>query len=309
MEGALQSIVDQEYESIEVIVVDDASADDTDAVARRFSRVFEERGALLKYKRLDIDSGPAAARNAGVAMASGSFLAFLDSDDLWHPRFLAATVGLLTIHPDCVVAFTSAMRIDEDEHALGLLEHRLPPAPETGVLHAPFELMARHMPFRTSCTLVRRTAFDEVGGFDETLRVSEDWDLWWRLGKRFDFAYTLAPLMQYRDHSGNLSKTRADGAVYSLRFYLRYIGDIQNPRTRSVIVERIQRRQTQLQEYLMSKGAGREAHRELLDNEFTPRSLRFRAGSMAMHAPPAVRRAYARAIRDASAARRRSPGY
>src|SRR4029077_8273054 len=248
LEGALQSIVDQEYESIEVIVVDNASADDTGGVVERFSRVFEERGAFLKYKRLDINSGPAAARNAGVAVATGSFLAFLDSDDLWHPRFLTATMGLLTMYPDCAVAFTGAMRVDEDKHALGLLEHRLPPSPEAGVLHAPFELMARQMPFRTSCTLVRRTAFDEVGGFDETLLVSEDWDLWWRLGKQFDFAYMLAPLMEYPDPSGNMSQTRADGAVYSLRFYLRYIGDVQDPRARSAVVERIQRCQTQLQE-------------------------------------------------------------
>jgi glycosyltransferase involved in cell wall biosynthesis len=305
LEIALQSIADQNHGVIEVIVVDDTSTDDTAAVVQRFSRVLDEKAINVKYRHLDSNSGPAVARNVGVTMAAGSFLGFLDSDDKWRSQFLTATVTLLTRHADCAVAFTGAVRIDENDHVLGPLDHSLPVEPREGVLHAPFELMVRHMPFRTSCTLLRRTAFDEAGAFDETLRTSEDWDLWWRLAKRFDFAYTLEPLMEYRDHSGNLSKTQVDGLVHSLRFHLRHVADIRDPTIRAVQVERVQRRQTQLQENLLSRGIGRETHRELLDNEFTPRSLRFRAGSAAMHAPPFARRAYARAVRGGKALRRR----
>jgi glycosyltransferase involved in cell wall biosynthesis len=308
LEIALQSIADQEYGAIEVIVVDDASTDDTAAIVERVSRMLDERSVGLKYEHLDTNAGPAAARNLGVAMATGSFVGFLDSDDKWRPRFLTATVALLTTHSQCAVAFTGAVRIDQDDDVLGPLDHHLPAEPMEGVLHAPFEPMVRHMPFRTSCTLLRRTVFDDAGGFDEALRSSEDWDLWWRLGKQFDFAYTLEPLMEYRDHPGNLSKTQVDGLVHSLRFHLRHVADIQDPTIRSLQVARVQRRQTQLQELLLSKGVGREVYRELLDNEFTPQSLRFRAGSAAMHTPPFVRRAYARAVRGTSAVRGRRVG-
>ena len=301
----LRSIAEQEYARVEAVVVDDGSTDATAEVVDACRRIFDERSAALKYRRLATTSGPAAARNLAVSMAEGSLLAFIDSDDAWRRRFLATTVPLLDAHPECAVAFSGAERLDAAGRPLGPLDHGLPLDPSEGVLRTPFERLVRHMPFRTSCTLLRSAEFHAVGGFDEALRSGEDWDLWWRLAKRVDFAYTLEVLMDYRDHPGNLSKTLADGPAHSLRFHFKHVADVRDPAARAADIARIQRRQIELQELLLAQGRRRDAYRDMLDNAFTPRSLRFRAGRAAMRAPASVGRTYVRALRLAGRARRK----
>ena len=128
----------------------------------------------------------------------------------------------------------------------------------------PFERIVRQMPLQTSGVLARRSVLIEAGGFDPTLPVVEDWDLWYRLAKRYDFAYTTEPLACNRFHPGNLPKTDVRALASGLRMNLSHLPDISNADSRAVIVKRIQWQMTLLQERLMAEGILPDAFDSLL---------------------------------------------
>jgi glycosyltransferase involved in cell wall biosynthesis len=164
--AALQSVADQSYRPLEIIVVDDGSTDGSGDVAARVAGV--------RCLRQD-NAGPAAARNAGMAAASGEFFAFLDADDLMAPGRLELQVGYLQDHPEvgCV---------------LGRQELLLEPGAEppdwaltgAGSTDGRAELFGSGEVLAIS-TVARRTVFDRVGGFDPAFRWGEDVDWLFRL--------------------------------------------------------------------------------------------------------------------------------
>lgn len=163
--AALTSVLGQSVPVAEILVVDDGSTDATGAVASAF-------GAPVRVVR-QANAGVAAARNRGLAEATGTHLAFLDADDLWLPGFVESALALRG--GDRVVRTTNA-------YFLGLggidrgdlrLEGRFPgPGRQRRAI-----LEANFVPIMT---VFPRTLLDEIGVFDESLRVAEDWDLWIR---------------------------------------------------------------------------------------------------------------------------------
>src|SRR5262249_36630889 len=149
------------------------------------------------------NSGAAASRNAGLSLASGSLVGFLDSDDLWETRFLSSLVGLLERYPACGAAFSGHFGVDADGKVFAVSRPDLDGGATAGELKTPFELFVKEFPFITSGTVVRCSVLDQIGWFDETLPLWQDADLWLRIAKQFDFAYTLSPLASYRIHEGN----------------------------------------------------------------------------------------------------------
>jgi glycosyltransferase involved in cell wall biosynthesis len=158
---AIESVVSQSYRPFEIIVVDDGSGDGSGAVAASVAGV--------RCLRQD-NAGPAAARNAGMAVASGEFFAFLDADDLMTPNRLDIQVGYLEDHPEvgCV---------------LGRQELLLEPGakPPEWVTTPPAwaqgdPMFSRRTQIPPMSMVGRRAAFDLVGGFDARLRLSEDAD-------------------------------------------------------------------------------------------------------------------------------------
>jgi glycosyltransferase involved in cell wall biosynthesis len=301
----LESVLAQEHRPLEVVVVDDASEDDTRSVLLAERRRFARAGATLRIQVLDRNSGSAVARNTALGLCSGSYVAFLDSDDVWHPRFLSTVVDVLDRHPDCAVAFSGHLGIDIDGRLVPRDEPEALGPGREGVLRTPFEQFMRTFPFTTTSTLVRRRVFDEVGTFDETLRLWQDADLWLRIAKRFDFAYTTEPLAYYRLHEGNITNRRLEWYRHQLRVTLRHLDDVVDPSTRAFAVEQVRRAQVLLQEELLRAGDRAPLPRALLYNDVTPASLRFRVGHLMMLAPRWLQRTYASAIRDAGDARRR----
>jgi glycosyltransferase involved in cell wall biosynthesis len=301
---ALASVAEQDYRPIEVVVVDDGSDDDTDAVIRDAKVLLERTQIELSSHALDVNSGPAAARNAGLKLVRGSLVAFLDSDDLWRPSFLTTVVQLLDRYPTCGVAFTGIELIDSDGEVIGVRELSLADGLEEGTLRKPFEVLVTRFPFITVSTLARRHVLDAVGPFDETLALWSDADLWYRIGKRFDFAYIRAPLACHRDHEGNLTKGRLHGGVdwlyYQLLVSLRHLNDIRDPLTRDMLTDRIKRWQVLLQEQLLREGRrDGDLHSLLVQAEPAPSSLRYHLGQLVMRGPDWMGRWYASAIRAA----------
>jgi len=192
---AIESILGQTYENLEVIIVDDGSTDGTVDVLKRFGN----RLRILCQP----NAGPSAARNRGIAAAKGEIIAFLDSDDTWLPEKIARQVALLGTAgngvPCCVC---NAILKSEDRAALrSFANSLLHPSEEEGLwINAPQVLLHRFMLFN-QIVAVRREALAKIGGFDESLRYLEDYDLALRLSLLGPFAFTNEPLVIYNHGS------------------------------------------------------------------------------------------------------------
>jgi glycosyltransferase involved in cell wall biosynthesis len=197
---AIDSALAQTLAGVDVIVVDDGSTDDTPAVLARYAGRIR---VLWQPNR-----GLAAARNTGLAAARGAYVAFLDADDVMAPAKLAEQVAVLERAPTIgwtycdvlieTVATGATVRASERfGYAARVLEGWLFPE----LIHGNF--------IPAIAPLVRRTALDAAGGFDERLTALEDWDLWLRLALLAEARYTPAVLVSYRIQPGAMSEDRA----------------------------------------------------------------------------------------------------
>jgi len=205
VEATLRSVLAQTEGDFEAIVVDDGS---TDATTQRVRAISSERVRLVRQP----NGGLAAARNAGVGAARGVFVSFLDSDDLWLPTYLAEMRGALEDRPEVAIAYTDAWVWHESIQRFGRETIVAPVAPPAAPPDDPAELfrslVARNY-FYVSTT-VRREVLAQVGGFDQSVSPSEDWDMWLRIAERGYRASRAAPVLAiYRMRAGSLSSNRA----------------------------------------------------------------------------------------------------
>jgi len=196
---AVDSVLAQTYADFEIIVVDDGSSDNTQAVLAgydgRLTYIYQE------------NKGVAAARNRGSWAAQGNYLLFLDADDRIPANKLELQVPLLKANSHLGLVYSGWQHIDETgARVLGEVR----PNKQGHVLK---DLLRRSFYFPIATALVRRECFERVGGFDEALRTAEDTDLWIRIAAAgYAFGYVDQPLFQYRLLSGSLSRNVADHA-------------------------------------------------------------------------------------------------
>jgi glycosyltransferase involved in cell wall biosynthesis len=188
---ALPSALGQEDVELEVVVVDDASDDDT---AVRLEAVADPRVRLV---RNEVNRRLPASRNVGAEVARGDWLAFLDDDDLWSPHKLRAQ---LDVAQDTGANWVYAMCIVVDGQGRPLDIHPFPDPDGLGVLL----LGGNHVPGGGSNVIVRSETFWEIGGFDESLRFFEDWDLWLRLVRVTPPATCPELVVARVEHGGNM---------------------------------------------------------------------------------------------------------
>ena len=167
---AIQSVLAQQDVQFELIVVDDGSTDGTvDAI----DGTLENAAAPVRVIQTE-NLGPAAARNLGVEAASAPLIAFLDSDDLWHPQKLARQLAYLREHPGCVIAQCDELWIRDGRRVNPGLRHRK----RAGDI---FVDSLRTCLISPSAVIMKTAMFRDLGGFDETMRAAEDYDLWLRV--------------------------------------------------------------------------------------------------------------------------------
>ena len=174
---AVSSVLAQNYGNVEILLVDDGSADDTEAVARQLI----EGDRRIRYLSHERNRGEAAARNTGIKAARGEFVAFLDSDDEWLPGKLAATAGALATAPPSVGGVASRHLLIEDNGAETVVRDWTEAAPITCI-----NLLTKGCGLSMGNTLVvRRSVFAEVGYCDESLPLFVDLDWLCRLTDKY----------------------------------------------------------------------------------------------------------------------------
>lgn len=175
---AIQSILDQSYPVNEIIVVDDASTDDTKHVLQSIN---DNR---LRCFYLDKNRGAAGARNFGVTQANYDMIAFLDSDDVWHPDKLEKQVSLMKTHKDLRLVYSAYVRIYDS------FEEIHPEMNGGDTLEGD---MLSQVLFKntvgTPTILMEKSLFEEINGFDESLRCLEDWDMIIRAAQKTFFGF------------------------------------------------------------------------------------------------------------------------
>ena len=190
---AIQSVLDQTYRTLELLVVDDGSTDDTAAVV---ARIADDR---LRYLSQPANRGQAAARNEGVRRARGEFVSFQDSDDVWLPDRLARLMAAFaTAGPRIGVVYSDMLRVWRDGR---VTYHRSPTMVRGRLLDAEARFYQAYG-LGIQATVMRRHCLEWAGGFNERLHCFEDLDLFMRLQRRYDFLHVEAPLTEYHQSSG-----------------------------------------------------------------------------------------------------------
>jgi GT2 family glycosyltransferase len=212
---AVASVQAQTITDWELILVDDGSTDDSASIAQMFS----ERDSRIKLLHRPSGSlhSAAAARNAGMRAGKGMFFAFLDADDVFEPHMLATVLAAADANPSAAMIFGPTQWWYPDGSRANWVE---PTDGLGGRLHQPPELLWRivlmqdgHVPC-TCSVLVRRSAIDATGGFEERFQLYEDQALWTKLLLRYPAYVTPACLSRYRQHSDSESATAASQGLY-----------------------------------------------------------------------------------------------
>jgi glycosyltransferase involved in cell wall biosynthesis len=189
---AVASVKAQTYRDFEILVVDDASTDDTQEALAAWREV--------RVLRHPCRRGVAAARNLGIAAARGQWLAFLDSDDLWLPEKLARQMAYHQDQPHLLISQT-----DETWVRRGVKVNK--PAAHRKVAGRIFFPSLKRCLISPSAVILNRRLIEAHGGFDENLPAAEDYDLWLRLTWRYEVGLVDEPLVIKRGgHPDQLSR-------------------------------------------------------------------------------------------------------
>lgn len=203
---AIQSVLEQTYQSYEIIVVDDGSTDKTKDILKGFN---SQICCLYQENR-----GPSAARNAGIAVSQGTYICFLDSDDLWIPHKLEAQLEFLESHQDIDLVFSDHQDFAEEDEDfvvpcsfLDEKKKRFGEGLVTEVpIHDAFLKLVQENFISTPTVMLKKTCFGKVGLFDENLWSVEDRDLWLRVAVSFNLACLPRVFCKRRIHKSNISK-------------------------------------------------------------------------------------------------------
>jgi glycosyltransferase involved in cell wall biosynthesis len=196
LDEAIESILTQDYRPIEVIVVNDGSTDNTEIIAKLY-----DNDIIYVLQK---NSGPAAARNKGLGIASGGIIGFLDFDDLWSKDKLSLQLALLADDPsvEIVLGLTQPMKLQEGEEDKSKFDK----------WYDPFCALL------LGAAVIRKSVFDKIGFFDETLRYGEDTDWFMRIREKgISMTIMQEVTLFYRRHESNMTLDSAAKNKYFIR--------------------------------------------------------------------------------------------
>lgn len=202
---SIQSVLEQTYSNLEIIVVDDGSTDDTEHVV---GQIQDER---IVYIKQPVNQGVSVARNAGGMHASAQLIAFHDSDDYWHPDKLEKQMEYWQKHPEYNMVYCGYVLYGVDGTSLTVPFERT-----WGVLEGDmYQTLLVNNTIGAPTILMRKESFVEAGGFDTSLQSLEDWEFVIRYSKHNQIGYVNEYLMDAHQTAGSVSSNV--GAAYETR--------------------------------------------------------------------------------------------
>ena len=228
VERTLRSVVEQSLAVGEIIVINDGSTDNSQAIVERFIAAHPEANIRLINQA---NSGVSAARNRGIKEAVGDYIALLDADDLWLSNYIAEVCRMMEYYPDAD-AYSTAFHIVSNKHltpaAVPTIEGYIDPA---------HEALQRRYPIIPSTATLRRSMVMECGGFPEGMRIGEDQWLWAKMMSRgAKFAFSPMSLVRYSRTASNRS-----AAIYRSEESQHNIASLYNPEGNAILNEYIAR--------------------------------------------------------------------
>lgn len=189
---AMDSALNQTYENIEVIVIDDGSSDDTKEVIKSYLTDTRVRYIVQENK------GQSSAKNKGICESRGEYVAFLDADDIWVPEKLEMQIPVFAKAKNIGIVYARMLYIDETGRGIRILNTELFRGQISSQL-----FVCNFVGFGTA--VVKRECFDRLGGFREEIRMGIDYELWLRFSTQYEFDYVDCPLLRYRVWGGQMS--------------------------------------------------------------------------------------------------------
>ena len=212
IERAVQSVLEQTYSNLELIIVDDGSTDGTEELVAGMS------DPRIRYVRQETNRGASAARNKGVECANGELVAFQDSDDRWYPDKLAVQMEYWEAHPECSLIYSAYVLHRPNGETV-----RVPYAGTWGNLEGDiFSTLLVNNTVGTPTMLFKKACFTELGGFDEGMECLEDWEMALRFAERYRIGFVEQPLMEAFLLRGGVSSSTSNFYLNRCRMIARY---------------------------------------------------------------------------------------
>jgi glycosyltransferase involved in cell wall biosynthesis len=191
--STIDSILEQTYEYLEIILVNDGSTDDSLLILNEYKSKYPHKISVINQK----NQGQVVARNNAISMSKGKYIAFLDSDDIWLPNKLELQLPLF--RGNVALVYCGVEQINEKGECISRVY-----CDENIKGHIYLKLVEKNR-ITGGSVILDRKAIDKVGMFDTNFQVAENWDLWIRVSEYFEVDFVNLPLLKYRVHAGNMS--------------------------------------------------------------------------------------------------------
>ena len=251
--ATVESVLNQSFKDFELIVVDDGSTDDTQTVLRRY-------GSSVRCL-YQANAGAAAARNLGSCHARGAWVAFQDSDDLSLPEHLDTLYEYASKFPDCGMVFANGNYLSGTAHSRGK-KTIIDPANSRRLAERGVRLvdLFEKSILRLQAALIAKSAYELVGGQDESLRICMDLDLGLRLLMKVPVTYLDRAVFSYRIHGGNIGRNEELRLTENIRVIEKLLRDY--PESRHLLGENLVARRLAYRYYRLAKKRLAQNHRD-----------------------------------------------
>jgi glycosyltransferase involved in cell wall biosynthesis len=202
LQETIESVLNQTYQDFEIIIVDDASTDGSPEIIKSFIKKYPDKIKVFWHKK---NKGcPAATKNTGIKHAKGDFIAFLDQDDVWYPDKLKKQVNILEKEQKIIANFANTDIFDESrQKIIGKKWSFIPPFPPQRLLR--IRLLQGNFIQSTSSAIAKKEILNKIGGFDEKMKMTDDYELWLRLSHFGQISFLRQLLLFWRLRRSSLS--------------------------------------------------------------------------------------------------------